>query len=146
MGNLNILLIDDDKEDRQFFTNALKSLDMDITLFEAENGQAGLDFLKDQEKDSIQLVFLDLYMSVMNGFECLAEIKKDERLKNVIVAIYSTSTADRDIDKTFEGGANIYLNKPSSLKEMRDMLAEVIKINWTYHENNFDKDYFLLKL
>ena len=64
-------------------------------------------------------MFLDLNMPIMNGFECLEAIRSTPHLKDLLVAIYSTSSAERDIEETFEKGANIYIKKPSSFNELK---------------------------
>ena len=64
----------------------------------------------------------------------------------MLVAIYSTSSAERDIEETFEKGANIYIKKPSSFSELKKSLKQVVKMNWAYHLNDFKKENFLLKI
>ena len=146
MQVLRILLVDDDQDDRQFFANALESLDMNIELHQVENGQECLDFLNDESGDSINLIFLDLNMPVMDGIQCLEKIRTNDEHNDKIIAIYSTSKADRDIEETFVKGANIYIMKPSSFKDLKASLKQVIKTNWAYHSNNFNKENFLLKI
>ena len=146
MQVLRILLVDDDQDDRQFFANALESLDMNIELHQVENGQECLDFLNDESGDSINLIFLDLNMPVMDGIQCLEKSRTNDEHNDKIIAIYSTSKADRDIEETFVKGANIYIMKPSSFKDLKASLKQVIKTNWAYHSNNFNKENFLLKI
>ena len=85
-------------------------------------------------------------MPIMNGFQCLEQIRKDDVFKDVIIAIYSTSSAEKDIEDTFHKGANIYITKPSSFKDLKNSLKQVIKTNWTYHMTDFSKENFLLKV
>ena len=92
------------------------------------------------------LIFLDLNLPIMNGFECLDIIRSTPHLKNLMIAIYSTSSADRDIEETFKKGANIYIKKPSSFNELKKSLKQVVKMNWTYYLNGFKKENFLLKI
>ena len=74
------------------------------------------------------------------------QIRKQKVFKDVIIAIYSTSSAEKDIEDTFNKGANIYITKPSSFKDLKNSLRQVIKTNWTYHMNDFSKENFLLKV
>ena len=146
MNKLKILLVDDDEDDRQFFADALDSLDMKTELAQLTNGEECLEHMEAHKEDCPNLLFLDLNMPIMNGFQCLEQIRKDEAFKDVIIAIYSTSSAEKDIEDTFNKGANIYITKPSSFKDLKNSLRQVIKTNWTYHMNDFSKENFLLKV
>ena len=146
MNKLKILLVDDDEDDRQFFADALDSLDMKTELVQLTNGEECLDYMVAHKEDCPNLLFLDLNMPIMNGFQCLEQIRKHESFKDVIIAIYSTSSAEKDIEDTFNKGANIYITKPSSFKDLKNSLRQVIKTNWTYHMNDFSKENFLLKV
>ena len=146
MKTLRILLVDDDEDDRQFFADALESLDMSTELHQLENGQECLEFLDEQKNKYPDLIFLDLNMPLMNGFECLEKIKENQKGKDAVVAIYSTSSAEGDIEETFSKGANIYINKPSNFTDLKNALKQVIKTNWTYHMNDFNKENFLFKI
>lgn len=146
MNKLKILLVDDDEDDRQFFADALDNLDMNTDLVELEDGKACIEYLYKEKADAPDLIFLDLNMPIMNGLDCLEKIRESPDLKDVIVAIYSTSSSEKDIEATFTKGANIYIKKPSSFKDLRNSLIQVIKTNWTYHMNDFNKENFLLKI
>ena len=146
MDKLKIILVEDDKDDRLFFANALNSLDMNTELNQMKNGLECLEFLDNNPSYKPHLIFLDLNMPVMNGFECLEEIRKDKNHEETIIAIYSTSSHERDIEKTFVKGANIYITKPTDLEGLRKSLKQVIKTNWTYHMSGFNREVFLLKV
>ena len=85
-------------------------------------------------------------MPILNGIECLKEIKLNDRFKEIVVAIYSTSSSDQDIEDTFVLGANIYIKKPSSFDSLKKILSEIVTINWQYHTSGLNKENFLLKL
>lgn len=92
------------------------------------------------------LLFLDLNMPKKSGLECLAEIKKMEKLKNLTVVIYSTSSHDRDVEDTFLGGANVYLKKPANLTNLKKALLHILTVSWQYQISALNRDNFLLKL
>ena len=146
MDKLRILIVDDDEDDRQFFADALEGIELNTDLHQLENGKSCMEFLLSDTENTPDLVFLDLNMPIMNGFECLEAIRKTPHLKDLLVAIYSTSSAERDIEETFEKGANIYIKKPSSFSELKKSLKQVVKMNWAYHLNDFKKENFLLKI
>ncbi|TVZ15464.1 response regulator [Maribacter sp. MAR_2009_72] len=146
MNKLRILLVDDDEDDRQFFADALDGIELNTQLHLLENGKSCMEYLNKETENLPDLIFLDLNMPIMNGFECLEAIRSTPHLKDIMVAIYSTSSAERDIEETFEKGANIYIKKPSSFNELKKSLKQVVKMNWSYHLNDFKKENFLLKV
>ena len=84
-----ILYADDDEDDREIFVEILKNIDEGIRLVQAEDGFHTLTIL-----DSIDLpdiIFLDINMPVLNGYETLAEIRKDKRFSQVKVVMFSTA-------------------------------------------------------
>ncbi|UWX54402.1 response regulator [Maribacter litopenaei] len=143
---MKILLVDDDEDDREFFADALVGVDLNTQLQQLDNGKSCLDYLLQQIENLPNLIFLDLNMPIMNGFECLAEIRKNPLLKELPIAIYSTSSSDKDIEQTFLNGANIYIKKPSSFEDLKKSLKQVIKMNWAYHMDDFKKENFLLRI
>lgn len=146
MTNMKILLVDDDEDDREFFADALVGVNLNTQLQQLDNGKSCLDYLMQQIDNLPNLIFLDLNMPIMNGFECLTEIRKNPLLKELPIAIYSTSSSDKDIERTFLNGANIYIKKPSSFEDLKKSLTQVIKMNWAYHMDDFKKENFLLRI
>ena len=66
---LKIILVDDDEDDRLFFADALQGLQMDTELLEFKNGKDCIQYLESSSDELPNLIFLDLNMPVMNGFE-----------------------------------------------------------------------------
>lgn len=143
---MKVVLVDDDEDDRLFFSEALQEIEINTDLKEFNNGQELLDYLANGDEDLPHLIFLDLNMPVMDGFECLREIRKQPNLKDLVVAIYSTSSSERDIEETFVNGANIYINKPNKFEELKKTIAQVVKRNWQYRENELEKANFLFRI
>lgn len=143
---LNIAIADDDDDDRMFFGEALEDLALQAKLSLFKNGQELMDFLNLPKITLPNLIFLDLNMPGKDGMECLREIRRDPRLKNVSIAIYSTSSSEKDIEDTFLGGANIYIKKPSSFTQLRETVERVLQIDWQKHTLNLSKETFLLHI
>jgi CheY-like chemotaxis protein len=141
-----ITLADDDEDDRLFFIDAFEELKINTIVNTLNNGRELLNFLNHPETVLPNIIFLDLNMPILNGIECLKEIKLNDRFKEIVVAIYSTSSSDQDIEDTFVLGANIYIKKPSSFDSLKKILAEIVTINWQYHTSGLNKENFLLKL
>ena len=129
-----------------FFADALQEIDLKTDLTEFHNGQELLDYLTESCTEFPQLIFLDLNMPVMDGFECLKKIRSNPKFEDLVVAIYSTSSSERDIEETFVNGANIYINKPNKFEELKKTIAQVVKRNWQYEENEMDKGNFLFRI
>jgi len=146
MNKLKILLVDDDEDDRQFFADALQSLEMNTELVLLTDGQECIEYLSERENGLPELIFLDLNMPVMNGVECLAAIRGKLGLKKIVVIIYSTSSSYQDIEDTFDKGANVYITKPTSFTDLKISLRQVIETNWNYELNNRDKQKFILRV
>lgn len=141
-----IILADDDEDDRLFFTDAFDELGMNTKVTTFNDGVELMDYLNQENAVLPNVLFLDLNMPIKNGIECLTEIKANSKMQEVAIAIYSTSASEEDIEETFVLGANIYIKKPSSFKDLKKVLSEVVSINWQYHTNGLNKDNFLLRL
>jgi CheY-like chemotaxis protein len=116
-------LIDDDADDQEIFTLVLKSVNPAITCITANDGFEAVTRLTEEKTFNPDYIFLDLNMPRMDGKECLREIKKIDRLKGIPVIIYSTSSEQKDILETRALGASDYLEKQSSIMELRSRLA-----------------------
>ncbi len=126
----NIFLVEDDVDDQFLFLDALKEIDKSINCRVAENGKDALKDLKRLEALP-DLIFLDLNMPVMNGFECLGKLKRDKRLREVPVVIFTTSKNPADAEATHELGANVFFSKPSRFSELKTKLQRILSINFS---------------
>ena len=141
-----VVLAEDDEDDRLFFTAAFEELKIKTKVVTYEDGVALMEGLTDPDAVKPNILFLDLNMPKKSGLECLKEIKKCEKFKDLAIAIYSTSASEEDIENTFVNGANIYIKKPSTFNELKKILCNVVTINWQYHTNSLNRDNFLLRL
>lgn len=142
---IRILLADDDEDDRLFFQEAFEEIKMKTLVHTVKDGVELMKYLEDTDTLP-HILFLDLNMPRKSGMECLKEIKQIDRLKNLAVVIYSTSSTEKDIEETFVKGANVYIKKPSNFKTLKNVLTQVISINWQYHTSGLDRDNFLLSI
>ena len=143
---IHIILADDDEDDRLFFTDAFDELGMNTKVNTYNDGVDLMNYLNEEDAVLPQVLFLDLNMPKKSGIECLIEIKANNKMSEIAIAIYSTSASEKDIEETFVLGANIYIKKPSNFKQLKKVLSEVVSINWQYHTNSLNKDNFLLRL
>ncbi|MCD6065959.1 MAG: rcp1 2 [Bacteroidetes bacterium] len=124
---LNLLLADDDVDDRLFFDSALKKLPFSPKLNIVEDGEKLLQYLNTNPGKLPDVLFLDLNMPRKNGAECLHEIKSDGSLKGIPVIICSTSMYDDVADLLYKDGAYYYYQK-SGLAELEAMLHGILTL------------------
>ena len=122
----NILLAEDDEDDRAFFAEALTDINPNIELSHAHDGNQLLDLLNGGLNLLPEAVFLDLNMPLKNGFESLKEIRANAALDKVAVIILSTSWHQATIDTVYTLGANMYIIKPNSFHRLKDVIEKVL--------------------
>lgn len=120
-----ILLIDDDEDDQLFFQQAIQALNPIISCEVAEDGLSGLDLLKTGFLPD--LIFLDLNMPSMNGFDFLQHFMQELHWQKIPVVIFTTSSQQRDIDRSRELGARAYMTKPNSVQELHSQLESILR-------------------
>jgi len=143
---LLILLADDDEDDRRLFTEAFSELEIKTTVVTVNNGVELMHRLQEKEPLLPHILFLDLNMPRKNGLECLIEIRSNEALRNISIAIYSTSNNEKDIEETFRNGANIYITKPSDFNALKQVLEKAVMAAYQYELWDMRKENFLLKI
>jgi CheY-like chemotaxis protein len=116
--NRTFLLADDDPDDVAMFQEALSIIDPNINFYFAKDGKAALEKLKDKNLEEPDIIFLDINMPVMNGWECLAQIKLNDEYRYIPVVIYSTASHQKEIDKAFDLGALCFFTKPTDFKQL----------------------------
>ena len=127
-SSMNILLADDDADDCHFFKEALKEFTLPTHLTVVHDGEQLMHLLTDQTSELPQVLFLDLNMPRKNGFECLSEIKVNEKLKHLPVIIYSTSFHKKVADVLYENGANYYISKPSEISKLKKAVQQMVTL------------------
>lgn len=120
------LLTDDDKDDRELFSEALASVDPGIICHGAENGKDALRILNTLGLTKPDIIFLDINMPVMNGWELLHTLKKDDARNDIPVIIYTTSSEERDRRIAKDLGALCFVTKPDDFNRVKDILEVVI--------------------
>jgi CheY-like chemotaxis protein len=113
---LNILLADDDADDRYFFEKVLKALPILTRLATVNDGEKLMTYLFENSEKLPDVLFLDLNMPRKNGSECLLEIKHNEKLKHLPVIIYSTHMHEKDAELLYRKGAHYYIRKTDMIE------------------------------
>lgn len=141
----NIILADDDEDDRTFFKEAMSETVETAIVNTANDGLELMSMLSRKAEKLPDAIFLDLNMPRKNGQECLAEIKTNRVYKNIPVVIYSTSSNRDQIDSTFMAGANLYISKPDSYIKLKVILKKVFALKCEEYKPQPTKEKFVLK-
>jgi CheY-like chemotaxis protein len=122
----SILFVDDDEDDLLLFKSATRTIDHRITVATALDGAEALAFLKNCTRKP-DIIFLDLNMPKLNGFECLSALSKADDLRAVPVVILTTSASEKDKTEAMILGAKAFITKPNSYLELQQILTELIQ-------------------
>jgi CheY-like chemotaxis protein len=117
---MKILIVDDDLEDRDFFCEAAREALPESTCTTSHNGAEAIKLLR-IEKYRPDVIFLDVFMHIMDGKECLLKIKNITDVIRTPVIIYTSSllsAEERSIYKKL--GAYDFLTKPNDLRDLRE--------------------------
>jgi len=117
-----VLLIDDDEDEQLIFTEALKEINDSVKCFCVINAEEAIRFLHQSMPD---FVFLDVNMPVLNGFDCLDLIKKDEKLKRIPVIMYSTGMDEAIARSAIRKGAFACIKKENTIGELAKTLKKI---------------------
>lgn len=120
---LNILIVDDSATMRALLHRVVGLADLPIgTIYQAPNG---LEALKILETHSVQAVFTDLNMPVMNGMQLLREMAKRDSWKDLLRIIISTDGSKLRREEARELNVNLYVEKPFRPEVVRDVLCQI---------------------
>jgi len=105
-----------------------------------------MDYLNKKDSHLPHLLFLDLNMPRKSGLECLKEVRGNKKLKDISIAVYSTSNSKKDMEETFRKGANIYIHKPSDFNVLKQVLEKAVMTAHQYQDQSMKKENFLLRI
>ncbi|MGC1242911.1 MAG: response regulator [Chryseosolibacter sp.] len=120
-------LADDDADDIGMFCEALSEVDRGVVCRTAENGRSAIALLSDPDERKPDVIFLDINMPVLNGWDCLKWIKSQAPLMRIPVIMYSTSSSKRDIDLAAQHGALCLMTKPESYSGLKNILQLIME-------------------
>ncbi len=131
-----ILVIEDSPEDFEVLVRAFNKAEILLPLYRCKDGADALEFLfkrgryeNDPYAVSPAVILLDLNMPGTDGYEVLREIKTNRALFLTPVIVLSTSKSESDVKKSYELGANSYIQKPVDMEGYVRM-AKMIKSYW----------------
>ncbi len=124
-----IYLADDDADDCILFEEALRELSVKTLLTVTNDGVELMNTLDEKVPPPPYVIFLDLNMPGKNGFDALKEIREIEKLKNIPVVIFSTTSNTDTVDRTFNLGANYYICKPANFSLLIKAIEKVLSLD-----------------
>ena len=122
-----VLIAEDDDDDFEIFSFALKEVSISIVLMRAENGEILLKILDSYLPD---ILFLDVFMPCRDGRMCLKEIRANKKFDLLPIIMYSSVRDSKTIEFCFREGANIYVIKPSSFRDLTMVLKKILSVEW----------------
>jgi two-component system response regulator len=126
-----ILIVEDDPNDAELITRALKKHNLANKLVLLKDGAEALDFLfgegsfAQMDDGKPRVILLDLKLPKVNGIEVLRRIKSEERTKKIPVVILTSSREDRDLKDAYDLGVNSYVTKPIQFDEFAKVVSEL---------------------
>ena len=124
-----ILCGEDDKDDEDLLLEIFTSVDDSYTLYFVNNGRRLVSALDQLPDDKLPcLLILDYNMPELNGAEILKELKKNKRYQSIPKIIWSTSGAEMYKQICLNLGARDYVIKPSSVKELQEVVKYMISL------------------
>ena len=106
---------------------ALKKVDETMEFHWSKNCSEGLKKLQDNVSFAPEYIFLDINMPIMNGLQCLPELKKLDHLRTTRIIMYTTSADDDLKQATRKLGADDYLVKPAKLNVLVEKLSGILE-------------------
>ena len=129
---IEILVADDDPDDRMFIKDAIEEVRLANDLVMVNDGVELMDYLQRRgEYEKLKgdplpgLILLDLNMPRKDGREALEEIKNNPELKRIPVVVLTTSKADEDILRTYDLGVNSFICKPVTFEKLVEVMKTV---------------------
>lgn len=122
-----LFLIDDDEDDRHFFDLCIKDFDRSIEVYCAKSCELALASVSDSGFPVPDVFFVDWNMPKRCGAQCIVAIRNVERVANVPIVVFSTSSADADKARAYSLGALLFVTKPCSVTEMATKLKDIFQ-------------------
>jgi len=128
----NILLIEENNDDEILFREALVDFPEKLNIFSCHDGKEAIDFFRNLEDDLVisfpkpNLVFLDLNLPIISGFEVLKDIKRRRSLQNIPVVVFTRSTKEEDMNTSYRLHASGFIHKSFSYNEIKQQLHKTL--------------------
>jgi len=126
MQNIKIAIVDDEVHIRSLLEQTLEDLEGEPEILTAANGAEGLALI---ESERPQLVFLDVMMPLMNGYDVCAAVRKNHELAATAIVMLTAKGQEADRLRGLELGANYFMTKPFDPDEILDLARKILQIS-----------------
>jgi two-component system cell cycle response regulator DivK len=117
-----ILIVEDNEMNRVLLRDILQYHGYEI--IEAANGE---DAIKEAAEHLPDLIFMDIQMPVMNGYEAIKALKGDDKTKHLIIVALTSFAMTGDHDMSLTAGADHYITKPIDTVQFPVIVAQWLK-------------------
>jgi CheY-like chemotaxis protein len=132
MKNKVILLVEDNPRDEALTMRALRKSNIANEVVIARDGVEALDYLfgtgKYEGRDTSivpQLILLDLKLPKMDGLQVLEKLRANELTKRLPIVVFTSSSEDEDMLKSYDRGANSYVRKPVDFEQFSEATRQL---------------------
>lgn len=126
--SLAVYLADDDEADCLLFEKALQELPVKVNFTTFKDGEELMNSLSQSPNALPDVLFLDLNMPRKNGFVALGQIKRDDKLLNLPVIVFSTANDQVKVKAVFRDAAHYYIRKPTKFSELKEVIYKALAI------------------
>lgn len=124
----DLVIADDDHEDVKIFELALVDAGKEFEIRHATDAEHLFVLLKDKLP---YMLFLDIHLPLMDGADCLRTIRKNPTFDHLPIVMFTSNNHPSLISKTYDSGANLFLQKPYTYKELVDNLRRIFEKDWS---------------
>ena len=121
--NAKIVIVDDEVHIRSLLEQTLEDLEGSPEILIAANGAEGLALI---EREHPRLVFLDVMMPLMNGYEVCAAVRKNPALADITIVMLTAKGQESDRVRGLEEGAHSFVTKPFDPDEILDLARKIL--------------------
>jgi DNA-binding response OmpR family regulator len=125
----SVFIVDDDADDRESIRDAFLENQHHQDYVFIKNGDQLMGHFSDINfKPKPALILLDLNMPGKDGRDVLKEMKRNETLRPIPIVVITTSSSDRDREASYQLGANCFITKPDSYRELVAITDSIAKL------------------
>jgi CheY-like chemotaxis protein len=118
-----ILVVDDEDDVRNLLVMIFRDAGYDV--YSAKDGKEAVDLAKKEKPD---LIFLDILMPVMDGFQACSELKKDPVTRDTFIAFLTAKDMPQDWDRGLQSEADVYIAKPFNNERLLFVARELLAL------------------
>lgn len=123
-AKVKIMIVDDEVHIRALLEQTLEDLDGEPEIMTATNGAEGLKLI---ESEKPRLVFLDVMMPLMNGYEVCAAVRKNRELADTTIVMLTAKGQEADRTRGLDAGAHHFVTKPFDPDEILAMAEAILQ-------------------